>query len=110
MLPSGAELDYLTAKRQFSDEYSYTIKCRLQKKIERTAKEELSLLVEQGYLTEFCNVSSDLVREENEKIVSSDVNIMFESEAHTERGSPSLVGHGIANPQEYLLAIVKSQF
>jgi hypothetical protein len=28
----------------------------------------------------------------------SDVNIMFESEAHTERGSPSLVGRGIANP------------
>jgi hypothetical protein len=25
---------------------------------------------------------------------------MFESEAHTERGSPSLVGRGIANPQE----------
>jgi hypothetical protein len=100
LLPSGAELDYITAKRQFSGEYSYIIKCRLQKKIERTAKEELSLLVEQGYLTEFCNVSSDLVREENEKIVSSDVNIMFESEAHTERGSPSLVGRGIANPEE----------
>jgi hypothetical protein len=26
---------------------------------------------------------------------------MFESEAHTERGSPSLVGRGIANPQEF---------
>jgi hypothetical protein len=25
---------------------------------------------------------------------------MFESEAHTERGSPSLVGGGSANPQE----------
>jgi hypothetical protein len=58
----------------------------------------MSLLVEQAYLTEFCKVSSDFVREENEKIVSSDVNIMFESEAHTERGSPSLVGRGIANP------------
>jgi hypothetical protein len=69
-------------------------------------------LVEQGYLTEFCKVSSDLVGEENEKIVSSDVNIMFESEAHTEteynsgsvsteRGSPSLVGCEIANPQEF---------
>jgi hypothetical protein len=32
LLLSGAELDYLTAKRQFSDENSYTIKCRLQKK------------------------------------------------------------------------------
>ena len=71
------------------------------KKLERTAKEELSLLVEQGYLTEFWKVSSDFVREENEKIVSSDVNnIMFEIEAHTERGSPSLVGGGSANPQE----------
>jgi hypothetical protein len=53
LLLSGAELDYLTAKRQFSDENSYTIKCRLQKKIGLSAKEELSLLVEQGYLTEF---------------------------------------------------------
>jgi hypothetical protein len=46
--------------------------------------------------------------------MSSDVNIMFkeESEGHTEaesnsgsvsteRGSPSLVGRGIANPQEF---------
>jgi hypothetical protein len=43
------------------------MKCRLQKKIERTVKEELLLLVEQGYLTEFCKVSSDLVGEEKEK-------------------------------------------
>ena len=35
----------------------------------------------------------------------SHVNIMFESEAHTERGSPSLVGRGIANatPSFFLL-------
>jgi hypothetical protein len=40
-------------------------------------------------------------------IVSSDVNnIMFESEAHTERGSPSLVGVGVLISKNYLLTIV----
>ena len=35
----------------------------------------------------------------NKKSEISDVNIMFESEPRvTERGSPSLVGRGIANP------------
>jgi hypothetical protein len=35
----------------------------------------------------------------NKKSGISDVNIMFESEPRvTERGSPSLVGRGIANP------------
>ena len=48
------------------------------------------------------------MEEEEDISSSSDVNIMFESEAHTEpeldldsgseRGSPSLVGRGIANP------------
>jgi hypothetical protein len=64
---SKAERDYLTAKRHFSDDYSYTTKCRLQKKGELFANEELPLLVEQGYLTEIrkltknCKVSSDVV-------------------------------------------------
>jgi hypothetical protein len=35
---------------------------------------------------------------------------MFESEAHTERGSPSLVGRGIANPQDYVLADTVADF
>jgi hypothetical protein len=55
---SKAELDYLTANRQFSEDYRYTIKSRLQKKVQQFAREELPLLVEQGYLelTEFCKV------------------------------------------------------
>jgi hypothetical protein len=38
--------------------YRYTIKSRLQKKVQQFAREELPLLVEQGYLdlTEFCKV------------------------------------------------------
>jgi hypothetical protein len=55
---SKAELDYLTANRQFSEDYRYTIKSRLQKKVQQFTREELPLLVEQGYLdlTEFCKV------------------------------------------------------
>jgi len=50
---SKAELDYLTAKRQFSTDYAYTIKSRLQHKLKFFASQELPLLVEKGYLTEF---------------------------------------------------------
>jgi hypothetical protein len=55
---SKAEFDYLTANRQFSDDYGYTIKCRLHKKIELFASKELPLLIRQGYLdlTEFCKI------------------------------------------------------
>jgi hypothetical protein len=53
------ELDYLTAKRRFSTEYAYTIKSRLQKKLQLFASQELPLLVEQGYLTEFCKLTEN---------------------------------------------------
>jgi hypothetical protein len=85
LFPSKAELDYLTANREFSEDYSYTIKCRLQKKIERFAKEELSLLVEQGYLTEFCKltenskVSNDLVAQARRAKEVLDENVENES-------------------------------
>jgi hypothetical protein len=69
---------------------------------------DLPLLAEKGYLA--ANSKNNLAASckkvasnyDDMKNVSSksDVNIMFESEAHTERGSPSLVGRGIANPQE----------
>jgi hypothetical protein len=104
-LLSRVELDYLTAKRQFGTDYAYSIKSRLQKKLQQFASQELPILVEKGYLTEFCKltenckVSKDLVGVEGgEALYHQDVNIMFEREANTERGSPSLVGRGIANP------------
>ena len=56
MFLSKAELDYLTSKRQFSSDYAYTIKSRLQKKLEAFVREEFPLLVKQGYLTEFCKL------------------------------------------------------
>jgi hypothetical protein len=66
---SKAELDYLTANRQFSEDYRYTIKSRLQNKVQQFAREELPLLMEQGYLdlTEFCKL--DLT--ENRKVSSA---------------------------------------
>jgi hypothetical protein len=56
---SKAELDYLTANRQFTDDYIYTIKSRLIKKINQFASQELPLLVEKGYLTEFCKLTDN---------------------------------------------------
>ena len=58
MFLSKTELDYLTANQQFSKDYRYTIKSRLQKKVQQFAREELPLLIEQGYLdlTEFRKV------------------------------------------------------
>ena len=78
MFFSKAELDYLTANRQFSEDYRYTIKSRLQKKAQQFAREELPLLVEQGYLdliefcklnlTENCKVSNALVAQAGRKL------------------------------------------
>ena len=57
MFLSKAEWDYLTSKRQFDDDYSYTIKSRLAKKINQFANQELPLLIEKGYLTNICKLT-----------------------------------------------------
>jgi hypothetical protein len=45
-----------------------------------------------------CKVSSKELAVEGGEALQGDVNIMFDRQAHSERGSPSLVGRGIANP------------
>ena len=59
MFLSKAEWDYLTSNRQFDDDYSYIIKSRLVKKINQFANQELPLLIEKGYLTEFCKLTDN---------------------------------------------------
>jgi hypothetical protein len=59
MFLSKAEWDYLTSNRQFDDEYGYTIKSRLVKKINQFANQELPLLIQKGYLTEFCKLTNN---------------------------------------------------
>ena len=59
MFLSKAEWDYLTSNRQFDDDYSYTIKSRLVKKINQFSNQELPLLIEKGYLTEFCKLTDN---------------------------------------------------
>lgn len=54
-----AELDYLTSNRRFEDEYTYTIRSRLVKKIKHFANPELPLLIENGYLTVSCKVTNN---------------------------------------------------
>ncbi|HEY6756569.1 MAG TPA: hypothetical protein VI037_04185 [Nitrososphaera sp.] len=44
MLLSKAEFDYLTAKRQFNDDYNYTIRYGLVKKQQQFASQELPIL------------------------------------------------------------------
>jgi hypothetical protein len=46
LLLSRAEFDYLTAKRQFSDDYDRVIKSRLQKELELFVNHELPILIE----------------------------------------------------------------
>jgi hypothetical protein len=50
MFLSKAERDYLTDKRQFGEDYSYTIKSRLMKKVHQFINQELPLLIERGTL------------------------------------------------------------
>jgi hypothetical protein len=54
-----AEWDYLTSNRKFDNDYSYTIKSRLVKKINQFINQELPLLIEKGYLTEFCKLADN---------------------------------------------------
>ena len=71
-LLSKAEHDYLTANRRFNDDYGYTIKSGLQKKLQQFISQELPILIEKGYLTdnckltEFCKVSDALVGQATE--------------------------------------------
>ena len=82
------------------------IKSRLLKKLRVFTGTELPLLAEKGYfaannknnLAASCKKVASNKDDIKNMSSKSDVNIMFESEAHTERGSPSLVGRGIANP------------
>lgn len=68
---SKAEWDYLTSNRQFDNDYSYTIKSRLFKKLHRFTSQELPLLVEKGYLTEFCKLTDNckVQQEEGDSLV-----------------------------------------
>jgi hypothetical protein len=59
MFLSKAERDYLTSNREFGDEYAYTIRSRLVKKIKQFANQELPILNENGYLTEFCKLTDN---------------------------------------------------
>jgi hypothetical protein len=56
---SKAERDYLTSNRKFDNDYSYTIKSRLVKKLHQFINQELPLLIEKGYLTEFCKLTDN---------------------------------------------------
>ncbi len=99
----------MTGQREFTRDQRYYIKSRLLKKIKTFYWNELPLLNQEDYLQRYlaacsknlaagCKVVSNNDDGKGMSLTKSDVNIMFESEAHTERGSPSLVGRGIANP------------
>jgi hypothetical protein len=66
VLLSKAERDYLAAKRQFNEDYSYTIKCRLVKKLNKFTNEEMPLLLAKGYLTEFRKLTENCNDNDND--------------------------------------------
>jgi hypothetical protein len=102
---SAAERNYLvggTANLK-NDGYRRVIRSRLHKKVQQFISQELPLLVESGYVTKFCNVTENSNVEPacpfGHGIRNKNINIISKTEApNTERGSPSLVGRGIANP------------
>jgi hypothetical protein len=57
VLLSKVELEYLTDKRKFSDDYGYTIKSRLLKKLKDVIDSELPILIAKGYLTDNCKLT-----------------------------------------------------
>ena len=96
MFLSKVEKAYLNGTTEFTKPQIRYIKCRLKKKLRR--------LDEQG-----CNAATLLQRLEAQRLqqptirsfreeISSNNIIISNSDSNTERGSPSLVGRGIANP------------
>jgi hypothetical protein len=56
---SPPERDYLAGAGQISPGYDRVIRSRLQKKAQFFIKQELPLLVENGFVTEFCNITKN---------------------------------------------------
>jgi hypothetical protein len=105
-LLSKAEREYLIGNRKFNQDYNYTIKSRLLKKIQQFTSEELPLLIKNGYLTEFCKVSSgDLT--ENCK-VSNNSSFLVELEGASKAPShttPSAIQPSGNNPYDPPVAV-----
>jgi hypothetical protein len=57
-LLSKAKRDYLVSKDQVKHDY-YCVKSRLQKKLKVFSSQELPLLIEKGYLAEFCKLAEN---------------------------------------------------
>jgi hypothetical protein len=98
---SKAEKDYLLIATGGEDNNQktnnnhnyYCVKSRLQKKLRQFTKEELPLLLQHGYLAEFCKLAENCNIIQTKQLLGGRA-----TSANTERGSPSLVGRGIANP------------
>jgi hypothetical protein len=115
LILTSTECDFLLGNREFTKTQQRYLRCRLNKKVEEFVSNELTILQDKGYIVGTIAASSNAAAKSCNAALRngqqrSDVNIMFESDAHTEteldsesgseRGSPSLVGRGIANPQE----------
>jgi hypothetical protein len=98
----GYEKAYLSGTREFTKAQQRYIRCRLNKKVILLSEELKSI----GTLIDLpssvaanCSSVAAFCNAQRRGQELSDVNIMFERQApNTERGSPSLVGRGIANP------------
>jgi hypothetical protein len=95
---SKAERDYLLAKDQIKHHDYYCVKSRLLKKLQHFINQELPLLLEKGYLAEFCKQQHQHLAENCKTNLTKQLLGGFAALKYTERGSPSLVGRGIANP------------
>jgi hypothetical protein len=111
LLLTSTERDFLLGNREFTKTQQRYLRCRLNKKVKEFVSNELTILKDKGYIVGTIAASSNAAAKSCNAALRngqqrSDVNIMFESDAHTEteldsgseRGSPSLVGRGIANP------------
>ena len=58
-LPKGYDRGRDSRKEYDDKNYIYTIRSRLQKKLRQFASQELPILLEKGYLTEFRNVTEN---------------------------------------------------
>jgi hypothetical protein len=101
-LLTRSEIEYLQGQKQVSMEYERQIRSRISRKLRTFQKLESPLLIRRGFnvTTDSHIVTTDSHAEPTGDFGHgiSDVNIMCEAKSHSGRGSPSLVGRGIANP------------
>jgi hypothetical protein len=99
---SKAEREYLSDSLAISDGYSRTMRSRLHKKVQLFVSQELPILIEKGYVTEFRNITENCNVLNGSAGSGTFVPFSFSKRRGERNFEPTRpFGHGISNPTPY---------